>query len=49
MILVLLGNIVVGPVVEAISTAAGAVVDAMVNARLLPLAALIIEPAKFCS
>jgi len=45
-ILVLLGNIVVGPVVESISTAAGAVVDAMVNARLLPLAALIIEPAK---
>ena len=45
-ILVLLGNIVVGPVVESISTTAGAVVDAMVNARLLPLAALIIEPAK---
>jgi len=44
--LVLLGNLVVGPVVEAISNVAGDVVDAMVSARLLPLAAIIIEPAK---
>ena len=45
-ILVLFGNIVIGPIVTAISDAAGALVDAMVSARLLPLAAIIIEPAK---
>jgi len=44
--LVLLGNLVIGPVVSAFSGAAGAAVDWMVNARLLPLAAIIIEPAK---
>lgn len=45
-ILVLFGNIVIGPVVNAISDAAGSLVDALVSARLLPLAAIIIEPAK---
>ncbi|PKO04408.1 MAG: PTS mannose transporter subunit IIA [Chloroflexi bacterium HGW-Chloroflexi-3] len=45
-ILVLFGNIAIGPVVNGISTAAGALVDVMVSARLLPLAAIVIEPAK---
>jgi PTS system mannitol-specific IIC component len=46
MLLALLGNVVIGPVVVSISNAFGAVVDAMIRARLLPLAAIIIEPAK---
>jgi PTS system mannitol-specific IIC component len=45
-ILVLIGNVVIGPVVVSLSDAAGALVDAMIKARLLPLAAIIIEPAK---
>ncbi|HEY3310347.1 MAG TPA: PTS mannitol transporter subunit IICB [Anaerolineales bacterium] len=45
-ILILFANVVVGPIVTAFSNAAGALVDAMIKARLLPLAALIIEPAK---
>jgi PTS system mannitol-specific IIC component len=45
-ILVLLGNVVIGPIVTGISNVAGSVVDALVKARLLPLAAIIIEPAK---
>lgn len=45
-ILVLCANVLIGPVVEAISKAAGAIVDTLINNRLLPLAALIIEPAK---
>jgi PTS system mannitol-specific IIC component len=45
-ILAMLGLIVVSPVVTAFSDAAGSLVDWMVNARLLPLAAIIIEPAK---
>lgn len=45
-ILALFGNIVIGPIVTAFSDAAGSLVDAMVSARLLPLAAIIIEPAK---
>lgn len=45
-ILVLVGNVLIAPVVTSISNAAGALVDAMVRARLLPLAAIIIEPAK---
>lgn len=45
-ILVLLGNVVIGPVVESISTVLGNIVDGLVNARLLPLAAIVIEPAK---
>jgi len=45
-ILALIGNVIIGPIVTSISDAAGALVDAMVSARLLPLAAIIIEPAK---
>ena len=45
-ILILIANVVIGPVVVAFSNAAGAVVDWLVKARLLPLAAIIIEPAK---
>jgi PTS system mannitol-specific IIC component len=45
-ILILIANVVIGPVVNAFSNAAGGVVSWLVNARLLPLAALIIEPAK---
>ncbi|MEY3019255.1 MAG: hypothetical protein RLZZ272_239 [Actinomycetota bacterium] len=42
----ILGLIGVGPVVEAISNAAGSGVDVLAENRLLPLAALFIEPAK---
>lgn len=45
-ILVLPANLLVGPIVEAGSQAAGAFVEMLIKARLLPLAALIIEPAK---
>lgn len=45
-ILVLLGNVLVGPVVQAISNFLGSLVDGLVSARLLPLAAIVIEPAK---
>lgn len=45
-ILVLIGNIIVGPFVEGISTFLGNIVDGLVSARLLPLAAFVIEPAK---
>jgi PTS system mannitol-specific IIC component len=45
-ILALLGFLIIAPVVTAISDAAGAVVGAMTSAGLLPLAAIIIEPAK---
>lgn len=45
-VLVLLGFLVIGPLVTAFSGAAGAIVDALIKARLLPLAAIIIEPAK---
>ncbi|MAT95619.1 MAG: PTS mannose transporter subunit IIA [Anaerolineaceae bacterium] len=45
-ILALIGNVIIGPIVTSISDAAGTLVDWMVNARLLPLAAIIIEPAK---
>lgn len=45
-VLALLGNVIIGPIVTSISDAAGSLVDWMVNARLLPLAAIIIEPAK---
>jgi mannitol PTS system EIICBA or EIICB component len=44
--LILIGNVVIGPAVNAFSTAAGSVVDALIKARLLPLAAILIEPAK---
>jgi PTS system mannitol-specific IIC component len=45
-ILALLGYLIIGPVVESISTFLGSLVDMLVEARLLPLAAIIIEPAK---
>jgi PTS system mannitol-specific IIC component len=45
-ILAVVGFYVIGPVVTAFSTAAGAVVQFLVDARLLPLAAILIEPAK---
>jgi len=45
-IVALLGYVIMSPVLTAVSTFAGGVVDWMVNARLLPLAAIIIEPAK---
>ena len=45
-LLVLLGNVLIGPVVEAVSNWAGGVVNAMINAKILPLVAIIVEPAK---
>ena len=45
-VLILIANVAIGPVVVSLSNAAGAAVDWMVNARLLPLAAIVIEPAK---
>ncbi len=45
-IIAMLGLIIVGPVVEGITEAFGSVVQALVDAKLLPLAAFIIEPAK---
>jgi len=46
LLLVLLGNVLIGPVVESVSNWFGGIVDALINAKLLPLASLIIEPAK---
>jgi len=46
LLLVLLGNVLIGPVVEAVSNWFGGIVDALINAKLLPLASLVIEPAK---
>jgi len=45
-ILILIANVVIGPIVSAFSGAAGALVDWLIKARLLPLAAIFIEPAK---
>jgi len=45
-ILVLIAQVGVSPVVASISNAAGVVVDHLIRARLLALAAIIIEPAK---
>ena len=45
-ILAMLALVIVAPVVTAVSDAAGAIVDMLVSASLLPLAAIIIEPAK---
>jgi len=45
-VLILIANVAIGPVVVSISNVAGATVDWLVNARLLPLAAIVIEPAK---
>ncbi len=44
--LVLVANVAIGPVVNSISNGAGTIVDMLVKNRLLPLAAIIIEPAK---
>ena len=46
MLLILLANVVIGPVVSAFSNVAGAAVAWLIDARLLPLAAILIEPAK---
>jgi len=46
LVMALLAMIGVGPFVEAVSAAAGGAVQALVNARLLPLVDLIVEPAK---
>jgi len=45
-VLALLGYLLMSPVLTAVSTAAEAAVNFLINARLLPLAAFIIEPAK---
>jgi mannitol PTS system EIICBA or EIICB component len=45
-ILTLVALLVIGPFVTVISNVAGAVVQWLVNIRLLPLVALIVEPAK---
>ncbi len=45
-VLILVANVAIGPVVTGISNVAGAAVDWLVSMRLLPLAAIIIEPAK---
>ena len=45
-LLAMLSMVVIGPVVEGVTNFFGGIVEAMVNARLLPLAAIIIEPAK---
>jgi PTS system mannitol-specific IIC component len=45
-ILALLGDVIIGPIVSTVSNFAGGAVDAMVKANLLPLAAIVIEPAK---
>lgn len=45
-ILAMLALVIISPVVESISTFFGTVVDGLVSARLLPLAAIVIEPAK---
>ncbi|GAB4448699.1 MAG: hypothetical protein OHK0015_53550 [Chloroflexi bacterium OHK40] len=44
--LVLVANAIIGPIVQGFSTALGAGVQFLIDTRLLPLAALIIEPAK---
>jgi len=44
--LALVANIAIGPVVSGAMSSAAAVVDMLVKNRLLPLAAIIIEPAK---
>jgi PTS system mannitol-specific IIC component len=44
--LALIGNVVIGPIVEGFSNALGAGVQVLVDLRLLPLADIIIEPAK---
>jgi PTS system mannitol-specific IIC component len=46
LVLVLIGQLAVGPFVESVSNLFRAAVDALVANRLLPLADIIIEPAK---
>lgn len=46
MLLAILGTLAVGPVVNALSSAAGAGVQVLIDTGLLPLADLFIEPAK---
>jgi len=46
LLLIMLAYLVISPVVVAFSNAAGAAVDWLIRMRLLPLAAIIIEPAK---
>jgi PTS system mannitol-specific IIC component len=46
LILTLVSMLVIGPFVTIVSDAAGAVVQFLVNIRLLPLVAFIVEPAK---
>ena len=45
-VMAILGLLAIGPIVEALATAAGNGVDALVEAGLLPLVSLIVEPAK---
>jgi len=45
-LLAILGFLAIGPVVAVISTAAGHAVDFLVDHTLLPLASIIVEPAK---
>jgi PTS system mannitol-specific IIC component len=45
-VVAILGYYAMSPVLTAISNAAGALVDGLVSAKLLPLAAIVIEPAK---
>jgi PTS system mannitol-specific IIC component len=45
-IVAIIGYVAMAPVLTAVSNFAGSVVDWLVNARLLPLAAFVIEPAK---
>jgi PTS system mannitol-specific IIC component len=42
----LLGTVVIGPIVEALTNAAGHAVDFLVDHTLLPLVSIIVEPAK---
>lgn len=45
-LLAMLGVVIVGPFVSGVSAVAESIVNGLVSARLLPLAAIIIEPAK---
>jgi PTS system mannitol-specific IIC component len=45
-VLAIIANLLIGPVVQGLTTAMGAGVQTLVDLRLLPLAALFIEPAK---
>jgi PTS system mannitol-specific IIC component len=46
LIMTLVAMLIVGPFVDAVSSAAGAIVQALINAGVLPLVDLIVEPAK---